>query len=184
MRVGVEEFRLSKEYDMNKNYIAGETSCLTLTVRGRESQRLGSYLNRCLFIRWRFLLPCVIAVLLLSAIGTRAATIMVTNGNDSGPGSLRQVIVDASSGDTINFAPRVTTVNLTSGELVIDKNLTITGPRANRLIVLRRIHSPDFRISRPYPAPFLSPASRSQMVVLLAGWGAMVMEEVFAAVAY
>jgi hypothetical protein len=71
---------------------------------------------------------------------------MVANGNDSGPGSLQQVIVDASSGDTINFAPRVTTVNLTSGELVIDKNLTITGPRANRLIVLRRIHSPDFRI--------------------------------------
>ena len=39
----------------------------------------------------------------------------------------------ASPGDTINFAPSVTIVNLTSGELVIDKNLTITGPGANRL---------------------------------------------------
>ena len=64
-----------------------------------------------------------------------AATITVTNGNDSGPGSLRQAIVDASSGDTINFAPSVTTVNLTSGELVIDKNLTITGPFAGRVTV-------------------------------------------------
>ena len=61
----------------------------------------------------------------------------VCNGNDSGPGSLRQAILDASSGDTITFAPSVTTVTLTSGELVIDKNLTITGPGANRLTVQR-----------------------------------------------
>ena len=31
----------------------------------------------------------------------------VCNGNDSGSGSLRQAILDASSGDTINFAPSV-----------------------------------------------------------------------------
>ena len=53
----------------------------------------------------------------------------------SGPGSLRQAILNASSGDAINFAPSVTTVTLTSGELVIDKNLTITGPGANHLTV-------------------------------------------------
>jgi hypothetical protein len=34
------------------------------------------------------------------------ATITVTNGNDSGPGSLRQAIADASSGDTITFDSR------------------------------------------------------------------------------
>ena len=39
----------------------------------------------------------------------------VCNANDSGPGSLRQAILDASSGDTINFAPSVTTVTLVSG---------------------------------------------------------------------
>ena len=71
---------------------------------------------------------CVIAVLLLSATDTPAATITVANGDDSGPGSLRQAILSAASGDTINFAPSVTTVTLTSGELVIDKDLTITGP--------------------------------------------------------
>jgi hypothetical protein len=76
-----------------------------------------------------------------------ATTITVTNTNDSGPGSLRQaILVDASPGDTINFAPSVTTVNLTSGELVIDRNLTITGPGANRLTVQRSTNAFDFRI--------------------------------------
>jgi hypothetical protein len=66
----------------------------------------------------------------------------VCNPNDSGPGSLRQAILNASPGDTINFAPSVTTVNLTSGEeLVIDKNLTITGPGANRLTVQRSTYA-------------------------------------------
>lgn len=34
-------------------------------------------------------------------------TITVTNANDSGPGSLRQAVVDAMPGDTIIFAPEV-----------------------------------------------------------------------------
>lgn len=88
----------------------------------------------------------VVAGLLLSATDRPAATITVTNGNDSGAGSLRRAILDASSGDTINFAPSVTTVNLTSDELVIDKNLTIIGPDANRLTVQRSTNAPEFRI--------------------------------------
>jgi len=78
----------------------------------------------------------------LSATSAPAATITVANGNDSGSGSLRQAIVDASPGDTINFAPSVTTITLTSGELVIDKDLTMTGPGANRLTVTT--NPPDF----------------------------------------
>ena len=51
----------------------------------------------------------------------------VTNTDDSGIGSLRQVVADALPGDTIQFA--VTgTITLTSGEIVIDKDLAITGP--------------------------------------------------------
>src|SRR5207247_10588126 len=85
----------------------------------------------------------------LTATNTPAATITVTSSNDNGPGSLRQAILDASPGDTINFAPSVTTVTLTSGELVIDKNLTITGPGANRLTVQRSPpNGPRFRIFR------------------------------------
>jgi hypothetical protein len=68
------------------------------------------------------------------AISTHATTITVTNTNDSGPGSLRQALVDANDGDTITFA--VTgTIGLTSGELAIDKNVTITGPGPDTLAV-------------------------------------------------
>ena len=65
-------------------------------------------------------------LMFLAAYPAFAAVHTVTNLNDSGPGSLRDAIANAASGDTINFA--VTgTVRLTSGELLIqNKNLTIT----------------------------------------------------------
>src|SRR5436190_13723476 len=98
-------------------------------------------------------LPLFLAfVVYLTAASTPAANITVTNGNDHGPGSLRQAIVNASSGDTINFAPNVTTVNLSSDELVIDKNLSITGPFAHRVTVRRNTNSPSFRIFHITPS--------------------------------
>src|SRR6266550_2360517 len=127
---------------MNKSCIPANISCPMLLVRACHLQRVATFLNRYVFKCWVFYLPCVIGVLLLSATDMPAATITVTNGNDSGLGSLRHAILDASSGDTINFAPSVTTVTLTSGELVIDKDLIITGPGANRLTVTTK--PPDF----------------------------------------
>src|SRR6266446_9651259 len=63
-----------------------------------------------------------------TATGNRpATTITVTNGNDSGPGSLRQALADANDGDTINFDASVGTVILTTAELAIDKSLTLSG---------------------------------------------------------
>ena len=63
-----------------------------------------------------------------------AATITVTNTNDSGPGSLRQALADALDGDTINFA--VTgTIELDTGELYVSKDVTIDGPGADQLTV-------------------------------------------------
>jgi len=115
----------------------------------------------------------LISVLLLCAMATQtgAATITVTNTNDSGPGSLRQAILNASSGDTINFAPSVTTVTLTSGELVIDKNLTITGPGANRLTVTAEyqdfVYFRIFNISSSTVTVSMS-GTRSQMASLAA----------------
>ncbi|HEY6333831.1 MAG TPA: right-handed parallel beta-helix repeat-containing protein [Blastocatellia bacterium] len=74
-------------------------------------------------------------IVTLKARTVRAATtITVTNTNDSGAGSLRQAIADSESGDTINFnVPLESNIVLTSGELVINSDLTISGPGANLL---------------------------------------------------
>jgi len=52
-----------------------------------------------------------------------------------------------SSGETINFSS-VSTITLTSGELLIDKDLIIAGPGASNLVIQRSsaIGTPDFRI--------------------------------------
>src|SRR5215472_3624073 len=74
---------------------------------------------------------------------------VVTNNGDSGAGSLRQAIMDACDGSTITFGNTVTSpITLTTADLVIDKNLTITGPGANLLTVERSsaAGTPQFRI--------------------------------------
>ena len=74
------------------------------------------------------------AVVCAGAITVDANIITVTNRNDSGPGSLRQALADASDGDLINFAVTGTIV-LTSGGLIIDKSVTISGPGPDRLSI-------------------------------------------------
>src|SRR5262249_1666881 len=65
------------------------------------------------------------------------STLTVTNNHDSGTGSLRAEIAAARSGDTIVFASSLSgqTINLTSGELVINKSLTVQGPGAGQLAI-------------------------------------------------
>ncbi|HKB42442.1 MAG TPA: hypothetical protein VKD72_38805, partial [Gemmataceae bacterium] len=77
------------------------------------------------------------------------STFTVLNTADSGPGSLRAAITAASSGDTINFAAALShkTITLTSGQLVINKNLDIEGLGANRLTVSGNSSSRVFDIS-------------------------------------
>lgn len=74
----------------------------------------------------------------------------VTTTLDDGPGSLRQTIAEAATGDTIDFnLPSGSTIVLTSGELTIDKSLTIAGPGASQLTVARNTQGsfpPTFRI--------------------------------------
>jgi hypothetical protein len=67
----------------------------------------------------------------------RCCPTTVTNLMDSGPGSLRQAILDASSGDTVDFQPGLTgTITLTTGALaIVNKNLNIVGPGAGMVTV-------------------------------------------------
>ena len=71
---------------------------------------------------------------LLSQGVAQGTTLVVTNLNDSGPGSLRQAIADADASDTIEFSIAGTII-LASGELVIDKNLDIIGPVAAQVSI-------------------------------------------------
>ena len=99
--------------------------------------------------------PTLILITLLCAAMTslqnaHAATITVTNTNDSGAGSLRQALADANDGDTINFSVATpATITLTSGELVVNKNLTITGPTTGRLSVNGNAASTVFHVLAP-----------------------------------
>lgn len=63
-----------------------------------------------------------------------AATITVTSLADSGSGSLRAAVTSAAAGDTINITA-TGTLTLTSGEIVIAKNLNIVGPGASNLTI-------------------------------------------------
>ena len=58
--------------------------------------------------------------------------VTVTTNTDAGGGSLRQALLDVCDGGAINFAAALNgqTITLTTGELVINKNVTITGPVA------------------------------------------------------
>jgi hypothetical protein len=97
---------------------------------------------------WRFHPACVASVLLLGGTHSpaptprprptphpRPNTITVMNGNDSGPGSLRQAVSDASNGYMIQFAPGVTNIALTNGPITIGVSLSIIGPGANTLTI-------------------------------------------------
>ena len=95
----------------------------------------------------------LIALLSVGAVGLpslRGATITVVNTNDNGPGSLRQALVDAVNGDTINFDSSLNgqAITLTSSQLLVNKSITITGPGAYQLRVQRSttLGTPEFRI--------------------------------------
>ncbi len=70
----------------------------------------------------------------LLALPLDAAT--VTSNLDSGPGTLRDVIATAAPGDTITFnLSTPATITLTAGEIMLGKNVTISGPGAALLTI-------------------------------------------------
>ena len=101
--------------------------------------------------KFSLLITTVLCLVMLLAIpvGGTAATVTVTSLADGGPGSLRQVITAASSGDTVIFDPILTgkTIILTNGEISVAKNLTINGLGAASLSVSATNLSRVFSIS-------------------------------------
>ena len=96
---------------------------------------------------------CAIPLLCAISIPAHAGTITVTNTNDSGPGSLRQALVDAQDGDTIAFDLSFpATISLTTSELVVNRNIVVAGPGANLLTVARANDAPIFRIFHVNPS--------------------------------
>ena len=68
-------------------------------------------------------------------IPARATTVIVNNTNDNGPGSLRQALADANDGDTIDAMGISGVITLTTGQLLVDKSVTINGAGAGVLAV-------------------------------------------------
>ncbi len=77
------------------------------------------------------------------------STFTVTTTADSGPGSLRQALLDTQDGDTIAFDAALAghTITLTSGELAITKSVAIEGPGADQLTISGNYASRVFDIS-------------------------------------
>jgi hypothetical protein len=75
-----------------------------------------------------------------------ATTIIVSSTNDNGPGSLRQALVDANEGDTIDATGVAGTITLTSGQLLVDKSVTINGAGADLLAIDGNATSRIFQI--------------------------------------
>jgi hypothetical protein len=89
--------------------------------------------------------------------GARAATFTVTSLADSGPGSLRQAVLDANASvgaDDVVFGPGVTgTITLASGEIPITDSLFVHGPGAAALTVSGNFHSRIFDVESPAATP-------------------------------
>src|SRR2546427_7959064 len=83
--------------------------------------------------------PCsaalVLALLCAGSIILSAATITVSNTADSGAGSLRAALAGAANGDTIDATGVTGTITLTSGQLLINHDLSINGPGPTNLAI-------------------------------------------------
>ncbi len=68
--------------------------------------------------------------LLVPGAASAAPTVIVQNDNDAGAGSLRQAILDVDPGGRIVIPASVGEISLTSGQLTIQKSMTIEGAGA------------------------------------------------------
>lgn len=67
-------------------------------------------------------------------IAVRAAYIVV-NEDDDGPGSLRFVIGDVLDGTVVQFIEDVSEIEMTGGDITVDKQLDIAGPHQDPVVI-------------------------------------------------
>ncbi len=137
---------MKEKYILTINSLISSLTCNEI----RSSHNSAFWRNGGQFSKYVLPVTFVIFLINLSAILTSAATFNVINVNDSGAGSLRQAIIDANSlsgDDTIVFQNGLNTITLTSGELLITSNITISG-NTPPITVTRSTDTgiPNFRI--------------------------------------
>src|SRR3954468_3656383 len=98
---------------------------------------------------------------------------VVTNTSDSGAGSLRDVLATACDSSTITFSNSTSggatnfydgtarTITLTSGELLLTRNITITGPGSDQLAISGNDASRIFFIKPGAPGATSGPPATS-----------------------
>jgi hypothetical protein len=110
-----------------------------MSLLNRLLQRISGQSRQCRARRRTAFCPFGIEAAQVETLETRRllSALTVTTAADSGAGSLRADIAAANNGDTINFASSLKgkTITLTSGELLINKALTIQGPGAAQLTI-------------------------------------------------
>jgi hypothetical protein len=103
-----------------------------------------------------------------------AATLTVTNTNDSGPGSLRHAVAVAINGDTIDATDVVGRIVLTSGALQIRQNVTINGAGAGNLALATGSTACDCIASSSVFENFASNVTISGFTITQANGGAII----------
>src|SRR5262249_45724996 len=87
----------------------------------------------------------------LELLETRCLLSTVTSLSDAGMGSLREAIAITPSGGTVDFLPGLSgTIPLSTGELMIAKDLTISGPGAGVITVSGNHASRVFNVAAPF----------------------------------
>jgi hypothetical protein len=123
-----------RAYSLGSNGLAQRTNPLTVEAR---------------------LARTALTVALLLALGTatsaQATNFTVSNANDSGPGTLRQAVLDANAANgraNIHFAmPAGSTITLTSGQIALTgPDITMQGPGVNALTISGNHHSRIFDV--------------------------------------
>src|SRR4051794_29762912 len=101
----------------------------TVVIKGKGFV-MRPFIHRFLAVAALLLVALLCATLAAKYLREGFGFFPVTTTADSGPGSLRNAIEASGDGDTIYFVSALNgqTINLTSGELAINANITITGP--------------------------------------------------------